>query len=199
MQTVPDKSPQKTWACCSCEFVENAIRSLLCWEFALELYLRFTEVFMKRIMCLMLGCMVSIAGLVRAAAEDKESAIKHDRSIYRGTWRAVSLQVDGKTAADQDTKKLTVTNRDGGLWSLLSDGKEISAGTSEIDPTKAPKTIDFVPSMGSDKGKLYLGIYALEGDHRKLCFASPGKPRPVEFASNPGSGVILVGFDREKK
>jgi len=153
---------------------------------------------MKRVTWLMLGCTVSIAGLV-AAAEDKEPAIKHDRSLYRGTWRAVSLQVDGKMAADQDTKKLTVINRDGGLWSLLSEGKEISAGTSEIDPTKTPKTIDFVPSMGSDKGKLYQGIYALLGDHRKLCFAPPGKPRPLEFSSKPGSGVILVAFEREKK
>jgi len=154
---------------------------------------------MKRIMWLVLGCTLSIAGLVTATATDQAAAIKQDRSLYRGSWRAVFLQVDGKIAADQDTKKLTVINRPEGLWSLLSDGKEISAGTSEIDPTKMPKTIDFVPTTGNDKGKLYLGIYALEGDHRKLCFAGPGKPRPLEFASKPGSGVILVAFEREKK
>jgi uncharacterized protein (TIGR03067 family) len=154
---------------------------------------------MKRIMWVLPGCTIAIAGLVAAAGADREAAIRQDRSIYRGTWRVVSLQVDGKMAAEQDAKKLSVINRDGGLWSLLSAGKEISAGTSEIDPTKAPKTIDFVPSTGSDKGKLYLGIYALLGDHRKLCFAGPGKPRPLEFTSKPGSGVILVAFEREKR
>ncbi len=154
---------------------------------------------MKRIMWLVLGCTIAIAGLVAAAGADREAAIRQDRNLYRGTWRAVSLQVDGKMAAEQDTKKITVVNRDRGLWSLLSDGKEISAGTSEIDPTKTPKTIDFVPSMGNDKGKLYLGIYAIEKDHRKLCFAGPGKPRPVEFASKPGSGVILVAFERQTR
>src|SRR5262249_37785774 len=142
---------------------------------------------------------LTIAGLVAADGTDREAAIKRDRSLYRGTWRAVALQVDGKIAAEQDTRKLAVINRDGGLWSLLSEGKEISAGTSEIDPTKTPKTIDFVPTIGNDKGKLYLGIYALLGDHRKLCFAGPGKPRPEDFASRPGSGVILVEFEREKK
>jgi uncharacterized protein (TIGR03067 family) len=154
---------------------------------------------MKRFTWLVLGCTLGVAGLVAASGADKEAAINRDRGLYRGTWRAVSLQVDGKMAADQDTKKLTVINHPGGLWSLLSDGKEISAGTSEIDPTKLPKTIDFVPTMGNDKGKLYLGIYELEGDHRKLCFAGPGKSRPLDFASKPGSGVILVGFEREKK
>jgi uncharacterized protein (TIGR03067 family) len=165
---------------------------------------------MKRITWLVLACTVSVAGSDAATGADneqdmqrsisrKEAAIHCDRRLYQGTWRAVSLQVDGKMASEPDTKKLTVINRDGGRWSLLSDGKEISAGTSEIDPTKMPKTIDFVPTTGSDRGKLYLGIYALEVDHRKLCFAGPGKPRPADFVSKPGSGVILVGFLREKK
>ena len=44
-----------------------------------------------------------------------------------------------------------------------------------------------------------LGIYELESDSYKICFASAGKPRPSEFASNPGSGYILQVWERKKK
>jgi len=44
-----------------------------------------------------------------------------------------------------------------------------------------------------------LGIYELEPDSYKVCFAPAGKPRPTEFASTPGSGQILQLWKRQKK
>ena len=82
---------------------------------------------------------------------------------------------------------------------MKADGKEVWKGTSTIDPMSQPKTIDFVPTEGANAGQTYLGIYQIEGDARKVCFAPPGKDRPTEFASKPGSGHILVAFEREKK
>jgi hypothetical protein len=39
----------------------------------------------------------------------------------------------------------------------------------------------------------------LLGDNtRKLCFAPPGKDRPTDFATTPGSQFVLVMFEREK-
>ena len=81
---------------------------------------------------------------------------------------------------------------------MFSDGKEIGKGTNSFDPTKKPKTIDFTPTEGEGKGSLYLGIYELGENARKLCFAPPGKDRLTEFISMPGSEHILVTFEREK-
>jgi len=67
-----------------------------------------------------------------------------------------------------------------------------------FDPTQKPKTIDFTPTTGDAKDKLHLGIYQLGENARKLCFAPPGKERPTEFSSEPGSGHILVKFERVK-
>jgi uncharacterized protein (TIGR03067 family) len=75
---------------------------------------------------------------------------------------------------------------------------EISKGTSTFDPTKKPKTIDFTPTEGEGKGNLYLGIYELGENTRKLCFAPAGKERPTEFSSTPSNEHILVTFEREK-
>jgi uncharacterized protein (TIGR03067 family) len=84
-----------------------------------------------------------------------------------------------------------------GTWSIHTDDKVIK-GTSTIDPTKKPKTIDFTPTEGDGKGELHLGIYELGEKTRKLCFAPPGKDRPTEFSSMAGSEQILVTFEREK-
>ena len=142
--------------------------------------------------------LVTAIGAVATAGDTKDEAIKKDRKQYEGTWRVVALEVNGNKAKDEDAKKFTVVNGSDGTWSLRSEDKEISKGTSTIDPTKKPKTIDFTPTEGEGKGNEYLGIYELGEKTRKLCFAPPGKERPTEFSSTPGSEHILVTFEREK-
>ena len=47
-----------------------------------------------------------------------------------------------------------------------------------IDPTKKPKTIDYKMTEGPTKGKTHLGIYELDGDTVKFCFAAHGEGTP---------------------
>ena len=135
---------------------------------------------------------------IASASDAKDDAIKKDRKQIEGTWRVVALVVNGDKATDEDAKKLTVVNGSDGTWSLRDEDKEVTKGTSTFDPTKKPKTIDFTPTEGDGKGNLHLGIYELGEKTRKLCFAPPGKERPTEFSSTPGSEHILVTFEREK-
>jgi uncharacterized protein (TIGR03067 family) len=145
---------------------------------------------------------LSVFGLLLAtivtADDTKDEAIKKDRKQIEGKWRIVALEVNGNKANDDDAKKLSVVNGSDGTWTLLSEGKEISKGTSTFDPTKKPKSIDFTPTEGEGKGNQYLGIYELGETTRKMCFAPPGKERPTEFTSAPGSEIVLVTFEREK-
>ena len=128
----------------------------------------------------------------------EDDAIQRDRKRIQGTWRVVALELNGNKSKQEDVKKLTVVNRADGQWSLRSEDKVISGGTSQLDPTKKPKTIDFTPSEGDTKGQLHLGIYELGKGTRKLCFSTPGKERPTEFSSEVGSEHILVTFERVK-
>jgi uncharacterized protein (TIGR03067 family) len=91
-----------------------------------------------------------------------------------------------------------VVNGDDGTWSLRSEGNEVAKGTSTIDPTKNPKTIDLLAIGGEGNGERYLGIYELGEKTRKLCFAPAGKNRPTEFLSTAANEHILVTFEREK-
>jgi uncharacterized protein (TIGR03067 family) len=146
----------------------------------------------------MVGMLVTAMTAISTGDDAKDEAIKKDRKLIEGTWKVVALEVDGNKAAEEDAKKITVVNGPDGTWTLFSDGKEIGKGTNSFDPTKKPKAIDFTQTEGEGKGNLYLGIYELGENTRKLCFAPPGKDRPTEFTTAPGSEHILVTFEREK-
>src|SRR5690348_10110864 len=74
------------------------------------------------------------------AGDAKDEAVKKDRKKYEGTWQVVSLEVDGNKAPEEDAKKITAINEADGKWAIKADGKVVARGTSEIDPTKKPKT-----------------------------------------------------------
>ncbi|MEI8020456.1 MAG: TIGR03067 domain-containing protein [Schlesneria sp.] len=149
--------------------------------------------------CLFIGVILAASEPIASADDSNESAIKKDRQLIEGTWKIVALEVNGNKVADADARKLTVVNGSEGTWSLRSDGKEVSRGTTMIDPTKKTKTIDIRPTEGGGKDDLYPGIYELNENTRKLCFAPPGKARPADFTSNSASEHILVTFEREKE
>lgn len=131
-----------------------------------------------------------------AVAEDRQEAIKQDQRKIEGTWRVVSLEFNGTRAKAEDERKITVVNGPDGTWSLRSEDQEVSRGTSILDPTMQPKTIDFTVTAGEGEGNLHLGIYELGEKTRKMCFASPGGSRPAEFSAPAGSDLIFIVFER---
>lgn len=136
---------------------------------------------------------------VLAAADDaREEEIRKYHKQIAGTWQMVTLVANGNKSADEDVKKLTVMNGPDGMWSLHSEGNVIVSGTTTVDPTQNPKAIDIKPATGQDQGKVYLGIYELKDNTRKLCFSPAGTKRPTAFTSTPGDEWILVEFERVK-
>jgi uncharacterized protein (TIGR03067 family) len=60
--------------------------------------------------------------------------------------------------------------------------------TFTVDQTQTPWAIDYMLIAGPDAGKMQHGIYEFEGELARICFSSPEKDRPTEFASKPGDG-----------
>ena len=143
-----------------------------------------------------------VVGILVAAsvsADDAtDEAMRKERKRLQGTWQVTALTINGNKAKDEDAKKFKVVNGDDGVWSIRSEGKEISKGTSTLDPTKKPKTIDFTPTKGGGTGDKFQGIYQLKKNSRKLCFAPAGKDRPTKFSSTPENQHILVTYERVK-
>lgn len=137
--------------------------------------------------------------VVGVASDANNEAVKKDRKLYEGTWQIISLVVDGNQAGEEDAKKIIVVNEADGNWAIEVDGKIVAKGTSLIDPTKKPKAVDQTITEGDSKGMTILGIYEFGDDTRKVCYAPPGKDRPLEFASTSGSGHVLAVLKRVKK
>lgn len=142
-----------------------------------------------------------IVAPAQSAADTKEEATKKDHLAIEGTWQAISLEVNGNAVGADDVKKIAIDNGRDGEWTLLVEGKEIAEGTSTIDPTVTPKTVDFKTTKGGNAGQTTYGIYEMTGKTRRICYAEPGRPRPADFSAPAGSGRILAVFERveEKK
>lgn len=142
---------------------------------------------------------VLVSGAARAQRLPAVAAAK-DAATLVGTWRAVSLEANGTVAAADDVRKITVVNAGDGGWTVYAEGRVVAKGTNELLPWSVPKGIDFVVTEDADgprgDGQRQLGIYELEQNTRRLCFAPPGADRPTSFASPPGSGLVLVTFER---
>ena len=154
----------------------------------------------ERVWCFRAVMFVVIAAASASAlAADKEEVIKADRALLAGEWRVVSVEANGNTNTDPVVARVTVVNRLDGTWSLLSNGKIIAEGTSTIDPTTSPKTIELKSSRGSvenARGTHYRGIYEVHETTRRLCFVPADKPLPESFAGGRETGQILVTFER---
>ncbi|MDB5312449.1 MAG: hypothetical protein JWO38_6651 [Gemmataceae bacterium] len=139
-------------------------------------------------------------GLAVAAGDTKEEAVVKDLEALKGTWAVVSADRDGKKLTAEQIKGVTFTI-DGTGKALVKKGDQLLFdGTIKIDPTKKPKTVDVTQtSEGENKGKTILSIYQIEGDTLKVCSAEPGKDRPTELSSKPGSGHFLREYKREMK
>ena len=144
-----------------------------------------------------IGTLLTSISTMAVGDDSKDEAIKKDRQRIQGTWRVVALEVNGNKSMEQDARKLAVVNGPDGTLSVLSDGKEVIKGTSTIDPTKKPKTIDFTVTDGDGKGEQFVGIYELGEKTRKLCFIPRGLDRPTDFSAPFGSDRVLITFERE--
>src|SRR5262245_32562915 len=91
-----------------------------------------------------------------------------------GTWQVVQAEFGGEKAPPNGLKEMKVVLT-GDTLSIQLATNVRQLGDYKTDATKKPKTIDLVPTIGPDKGKVLAGIYRLNGDSLELCFSDAGK------------------------
>jgi len=120
-----------------------------------------------------------------------------DVKTLDGTWVLVSGEDDGKKLSDEALKNARLTF-EGDKHTVKIDDTTFT-GTHKLDPTNKPRTIDISDTDGPFKGKTVLGIYELDGNEFKICYAPPGKDRPKDFSAKAGTGYRYHVWKREKK
>jgi uncharacterized protein (TIGR03067 family) len=156
---------------------------------------------MKRVV--LLTALVTGMGVTAVADEpkdDKQRATAKALKSFSGTWEIVTVTPDGAT---KDGRRL-VFKTDGTYAAVDKDGKELWAGTFEIDPTAAPKVWDHRSHDSKKENKEALGIYDLDGDALKVaCVVGQwkgkewvGKERPKTF--DPKQADVVIDLTRLK-
>ena len=139
-----------------------------------------------------------IAVLLLAGAGGAQDATKKEMSQLEGDWSMVSGEANG-TAMPQETVKTGKRTAKDGETAITFGGQVYFTAKYTLDPAKKPKAIDYMMTEGPTKGKTHLGIYEMDGDTVKFCFAAPGKDRPTEFTAKEGSQRTLSVWKRDKK
>jgi hypothetical protein len=111
------------------------------------------------------------------AADGAEDAVKKELAAMDGEWYMVSAEREGRTLPGSYGRTAKVS----------------------VDPSKTPKTIDYAVAEGQFQGQTQLGIYELDGDDVKYCFADPGNPRPTDFTTRGKIGYTVGVWKRIKK
>ena len=142
---------------------------------------------------------ISGLGLVLVACNRQQPQAappKTDLDRFQGTWYLVAAVEDGNVLPQDKVKQETIVLK-GDTFRFPGSAADATskAGTFKLDETKTPKEID---STSTDK-VVMLGIYRMDDNGYKICFAPAGKPRPTDFASQPGSGYTLQSWGREQK
>src|SRR5213080_5203195 len=143
--------------------------------------------------------MIAAVGLLIGACNRQAqapAAPKTDLDRFQGTWYLVMAMQDGKMLPEDKVKQTTIVFKDDTFrFPESAEYATSKSGTIKLDENKTPKEMDAISTEKEDM----LGIYAVEENGYKVCFAPPGKPRPTDMGSAPGSGYILQVWAREKK
>jgi uncharacterized protein (TIGR03067 family) len=143
----------------------------------------------------MLPVFAFLAGLA-VAADPPADAVRADQQRLQGAWQVVSQEADGMKGPDEVARHMRYTFAGDRLTISPAEPGSDSELACRLDPAKMPKAIDMTVRTGRNKGKTYAGIYALEGDGLKICFAKGD--RPAAFATRAGSGTALIVLKRAK-
>lgn len=127
-------------------------------------------------------------------------ADKPDPEAIQGTWIVAACELEAKLLPLSAFKELRYGLHKEGKWTLEGGPgfPKAKGGTYTLNPKEKLKTVDLVPQDGEFKGKTFQGIYQLEGDEMKMCFAFPSKQRPTSFTTQADSGHVLEFWRRIK-
>jgi uncharacterized protein (TIGR03067 family) len=124
------------------------------------------------------------------AAPELSKGYTLELAKIEGTWTMVSAQRDGQPMPKSyiaGAKRIAK----GDETTVLINGAVFLSARISVDPSKKPKTIDYLLTNGANRNKTQLGIYELNGDRLTLCFAKTNQERPDNFSADAGSGRTL--------
>ena len=114
-----------------------------------------------------------------------------DLGPLRGEWEMVSAVRAGQPLGAE----FVATGRQvllGDVTTVRFRGQVFMQGTTTIDDSAVPMTVDYLLTHSPGRGKRQLGIFERDGDTLRVCVALPGRARPEDFETRQGDDRTLM-------
>ena len=145
------------------------------------------------------GMLVLLLATNSLMSFDNQNATEKDYALFNGVWAFDLVEVNGVKQPDVpvETHKMIVVSAERRF--IVIQGKKITRGVFEMDPTRTPKEIDVTATNNQGKTLTTLAIYELEGDTYKFCSSFRSNERPSKFLSKPGSETVCEVLKRSNQ
>jgi len=135
----------------------------------------------------------SMAGPLPGPAVEMKMVVPGDREVLEGTWRAVTGQIDDRPATAEELKQVLLVFR----GDRIRVAGPTAAGDGEaeyrLNLATGPKQLTILPVNGVDQE----AIFRFDNERLIICIAPPGGSRPTSFATQAGSGQIMLTLKRD--
>lgn len=123
-----------------------------------------------------------------ASSDSQQDDSEHDLAALQGAWEQVDLEADGvSNPPDEHGSPGALTTFTSNHFAVRTvEGSLLLEGQFILDASTTPKSITWIDSVGSDKGKKLPASYKLDGDHFVFIAGDEGAPRPIVFRTTPG-------------
>ncbi len=111
-----------------------------------------------------------------------------DLAELQGSWEQIDLEADGvSNPPDEHGSPGALTTFTGNHFAVRTvEGSLLLEGHFTLDAATTPKSVTWIDSIGSDKGKKLPASYKLDGDHFVFIAGDEGAARPIVFSTIPG-------------
>ena len=141
--------------------------------------------------------MSALIVLTAALLVTAEDAAKADLDRLQGTWQMVEMEAEGEAVPAEEIKTRTAVY-EGNRLKLCQGDTVRRRGIITLNPGRKPKAMNTWDQDGPYEDQTVPGIYELDGDTLKVCFARPGQERPKAFTTKEGTGVLVCVYKRQK-
>ena len=157
---------------------------------------------------------VVMGGFLATAVVTAAQEPTQDHKAIQGTWLVSEYDQDGKQPPAEILKKMKVViqgdritikprlvvevvpfTKDKVKFSL-DEGKS-DESVFKLDPSKKTKVLDLTWRGDRGESKATKGMYLLEENSLRICFALGNQNRPKKFPDEPKSGFVRMVLKRE--